>query len=165
MSTFCYPVLNASMTTPIKSSIQKKCPPAPKKYSEKNMVISNHIQILLNDMDASASEAFRIIRLMSDILKERAAPDEITAAAIVWLTRLSWAIEDFHEYKTRQLIANCDQSIIDSIHIFINLLHKLISLGISMINERFRENYFISRTIVSDVCSFGSCIKDTIHTL
>ena len=126
--------------------------------------VSDRSLSLQGELNDAAAEAFHAIRLISDILKVRAAPDESTTNAIVWLTRLSWAIEDCHEYKTRQLTTNCDETVMDSIP---NVLHHLRSLttGATCMMECFKQQCFIPRSFVIDACEFGSSIKDALYII
>lgn len=149
----------ASLTTPVKVAAPKECPPAPKK-----IVNAAQAQKLINEMDIITAEAFQVVHRMSDIIKERAARDDVTAGAIVWLTRLSWAIEDCREYKMRQLTTNCDETVIDSIPHFFHLLRILTADATCML-ERFQQQQFIPRSFVVIACSLGISIKDSLYNI
>lgn len=125
--------------------------------------LSDHIRSLQDKLDAAAAAAVHEICIISDILKVRAAPDENTAAAIAWLTCLTWAIIDCHEYKTRQLTTNCDEIVMDSIP---NVLHHLRTLttGAACMVERFKQHAAIPRPLVIVACEFGRSIKDMLYT-
>jgi hypothetical protein len=119
---------------------------------------------LQGKLDAYAAEAFHAIRLVSDILKVRAAPDETTANAIVWLTRLSWAIEDCREYKTRQLATNCDETVMDSIPKVLDHLRSLTTDATCMM-ERFKQHATIPHVCVMVACELGASIKDALYII
>jgi hypothetical protein len=152
------------MTTPVKSAAPKTCPPAPSKFSKEKAIIPHRVQALLDEIDVVSAAAFHIIHLMSDTLKERAAHDDLTAGAILWLTRLSWAIDDCREYKVRQLIVNCDETVMDSIPNFLRLLHVLTADAESIMG-RLCQQYTISRSLVVVACSLGISIKDVLNTV
>jgi hypothetical protein len=126
--------------------------------------VSDRSLSLQGELDAAAAEAFHAIRLVSDILKVRAAPDELTASAIVWLTRLSWAIEDCHEYKTRQLTINCDETVMDSIPKVLDHLRSLTT-GATCMLERLKQKCFIPRSFVVVTCELGASIKDALYII
>ena len=151
----------ASMSTPTKASIPLVCPPAPKKEI---MASSAHKQALLNELDDVMAETVYAIRSMSNRLKTRAAPDEVTAEAITWLTRLSWAVEDCYEYKTRQLTANCDETVTDSMPLVFQHFRTLAAEA-AAINEHIQQYHTIPRSIVLVMCTFCSSIKDALYII
>ena len=124
---------------------------------------SDRVRSLKGKLDAAAAAAVHEICMISDILKVRAAPDENTAAAIAWLNCLCWAIEDCHEYKMIQLITNCDETVIVSIH---NVLQHLrtLTIGASCMFERFTQHAAIPRPLVIVACEFGRSIKDMLNS-
>ena len=117
---------------------------------------------LMNELDAVANEAFHAVRYTRQFLKACAYPDEATIEAIVWFTRLSWAIQDCNEYKTRQLFTNCDDTVLDSIPIVIQYLRTLTA-ETRKIDERFRPYERIPRTLVDLARTFASEIKDKLY--
>ena len=148
----------ASMTTPTKSPAPKVCPPAPKKGA----VRSNPAQSLLAALDTATPEANYAIRNTILFLKATALPDELTAEAISWLTRVCWAIEDCYEYKKRQLTVNCDDAVMDSIPLVLQHFRTL-TVETRKLNERFRQHARIPRSLVKFACSFGADIKEELR--
>ena len=148
----------ASMTTPTKSSAPLVCPPAPKKVA----VRSDPAQSLLAALDTAAPEADYAVRNTILFLKTCADPDELTAEAISWLTRMCWAIEDCYEYKKRQLTVNCDNDVMDSIPLVLERLRTLTTES-KQLNERFRQHAHIPRSLVKFACSFGADIKEELR--
>jgi hypothetical protein len=148
----------ASMTTPTKSSAPLVCPPAPKKEA----VHSALAQSLVAALDAAAPEADYAVRNTILFLKACADPDELTAEAISWLTRVCWAIEDCYEYKKRQLTVNCDNDVTDSIPLVLDRLRTLTAES-RQLNERFRQHAHIPRSLVKFACSFGADIKEELR--
>ena len=126
--------------------------------------VSDRSLSLQGELDTTATEAFHAIRLISDILKVRAAPDETTANAIVWLTRLSWAIEDCREYKTRQLATNCDETVMDSIPKVLDHIRSLTTHATCMM-ERFKQQATIPHSLVVVACELGASIKDALYII
>lgn len=147
----------ASMTTPTKSSAPLVCPPAPKKEA-----VRADAQSLLAALDTVAPEADYAIRHTILFLSACADPDELTAEAISWLTRVCWAIEDCHEYKKRQLTVNCDQNVMDSIPLVLQYCRTLTT-ETRKLHERFRQYERIPRSLVKFACSFGADIKEELR--
>jgi len=149
----------ASMTTPIKPSAPKVCPPAPKKESVPSSTLA---QSLINELNAASTEAIYAIKYTRHFLKACAYPDELTAEAIVWLTRLCWAIEDCYEYKKRQLTVNCDNDVMDSIPLVLERFRTL-TVETRKLDEQFRPHFRIPRSLVKFTCSFGADIKEELR--
>ena len=146
------------MTTPTKSSAPLVCPPAPKKVA----VRSDPAQSLVAELDTAAPEADYAIRNTILFLKLAADPDELTAEAISWLTRMCWAIEDCYEYKKRQLTVNCDNDVMDSIPLVLERLRTL-AVESKQLTKRFRQHAHIPRSLVKFACSFGADIKEELR--
>ena len=121
-------------------------------------------QALLDELDTITAETVRSIRSMSDRLKTHAEPDELTAEAITWLTRLSWAVEDCYEYKTRQLTANCDETVTDSMPLVFQHFRTLTAEA-SALNVHIQQYHTIPRSIVHIMCAFGAPIKDALYII
>jgi len=151
----------ASMSTPIKAPAPLVCPPAPKKEV---LAISAYKQALMNELNTITAETVSAIRSMSDRLKAHADPDELTAEALTWLTRLSWAVEDCYEYKTRQLTANCDERVTDSLPVVFQHFRALTAEAYA-INVHIQQYHTIPRSLVDVICTFGSSIKDALYII
>ena len=149
----------ASMTTPTKAPAPKVCPPAPKKELAVSMFPT---QSLINELNAASTEAIYAIKYTRHFLKVCAYADELTAEAIVWLTRVCWAIEDCYEYKKRQLTVNCDKNVVDSIPLVLQHFHTL-TVETRKLDERFRQHERIPRSLVKFTCSFGADIKEALR--
>jgi hypothetical protein len=147
------------MTTPTKPSAPKVCPPAPKKESVPSSTLA---QSLINELNAASTEAIYAIKYTRHFLKACAYPDELTAEAIVWLTRLCWAIEDCYEYKKRQLTVNCDKDVMDSIPLVLQHFRTL-TVETRKLDEQFRPHFRIPRSLVKFTCSFGADIKEELR--
>jgi len=148
----------ASMSTPTKAPAPRVCPPAPKK------AVMASPKALLDELDMVTAHAINAIRSMSDHLKARGEPDELTAEAITWLTCLSWAVEDCYEYKTRQLTVNCDETVTNSLPIVFQHFRALTAEAAAM-NERIQQHQTVPRSLMRAVCSFGSTIKDALYII
>ena len=123
---------------------------------------SHDVSAVVQEMNAVAADTFKMVRLLHDIVKERADPDEITAEALVWLTRLTWAVEDCREFKMRQLMENYDEDVAQSIPPFLGLLRALTA----EINEAiayFRMHPHISRSLVLHATTIGSSIRASFY--
>ena len=149
----------AAMTTPTKLAAPKVCPPAPKKGPAVSVTLP---QSLLAELDSAAPEADYAIRNTILFLKAVAEPDELTAEAISWLTRLCWAIEDCYEYKKRQLTFNCDNAVTDSIPLVLQHFRTLTT-ETRKLDEQFRLHFRIPRSLVKFTCSFGADIKEELR--
>jgi hypothetical protein len=125
--------------------------------------VSNEVpHAVLQEMNAVTADTFKMIRLLHDTVKERADPDDITAEALVWLKRLSWAVEDCHEFKTRQLTENYDEDVLLSVPPFLGLLRTLAA----EINEAiayFRMHPHLSRSLVLHATTIGSSIRASFY--
>jgi len=117
---------------------------------------------LMNELGEAATEAIYAIRYTRHFLNVYAYPDEETAEAIVWLTRLCWAVQDCHEYKLRQLFANCDDTVMDSIPIVLRHFRTLTAKA-RMMAKVFRQYERIPPSLVKSVCTFGADIKDALY--
>ena len=148
----------ASMITPTKAPAPLVCPPAPKK----EVVASS--RALMDELNTVTAHAMHAIRSMSDHLKVRGEPDELTAEALTWLTRLSWAVEDCYEYKMRQLTANCDERVTNSLPIVFEHFRALTA-DAAAINERIQQHQTVPRSIMRIVCAFGTTIKDALYII
>jgi hypothetical protein len=141
--------MNASMNASMNSSHDVSAAPT----------VSNAV---LQEMNAVTADTFKMIRLLHDTVKERADPDDITAEALVWLKRLSWAVEDCHEFKTRQLTENYDEDVLLSVPPFLGLLRALTA----EINEAiayFRMHPHLSRSLVLHATTIGSSIRASFY--
>jgi hypothetical protein len=147
------------MTTPTKPSAPKVCPPPPKKEPVPSSTLA---QSLLDELKSVATEADYAIRNTILFLKACADPDELTAEAISWLTRVCWAIEDCYEYKKRQLTVNYDKNVTDSIPLVLQHFRTLTT-ETRKLNERFRLHERIPRSLVKFTCSFGADIKEELR--
>ena len=98
----------------------------------------------MQKMNMITADTFKTIHQLHDIIKERGQPDEITADALVWITRLSWAVEDCYEDTTKQLIDNCDDAVQKS---FLQLLHTLLA-EINTIIQRCQSHRHIPRSLI-----------------
>jgi len=154
----------ASMSTPTKAPAPLVCPPAPKKEIAPNMASSAYKQALMDELVTITAETVDTIRSMSAHLEVRGEPDELTAEAITWLTRLVWAVEDCYEYKMRQLTANCDERVTDSLPIVFQHFRTLTVEGAAM-NERIKQHFTVPRSIMRIICAFGSTIKDALYII
>ncbi len=122
---------------------------------------SKYAKYLLSSINTFASKACLAIRRMIELLKERAAPDELTAEAIVWLTRLSWAVEDCHEHKTRQLTANYDETFKKTVLRALTFFEVITSDASSMV-KHLEQQRVISRSLVKYISKFESTIMNAL---
>jgi hypothetical protein len=118
----------------------------------------------MDELNTVTAHAMHAIRSMSDHLKVRGEPDELTAEAITWLTRLSWAVGDCYEYKTLQLTANCDERVTDSLPSVFQHFRTLTAEAAAM-NERIQQHQTVPRSLVRVICTFGSSIKDALYII
>jgi hypothetical protein len=128
------------------------------------MATSEQRQALLDELNTITAETVDIIHSMSAHLEVRGEPDELTAEALTWLTRLSWAVEDCYEYKTRQLTANCDETVTDSMPLVFQHFRTLTVEGAAM-NERIKQYFTVPRSIMRIICTFGASIKDALYII
>lgn len=127
-----------------------------------NMTREDRKTSLMEELGAASTEAIYALRYTRHFLKACALPDGETAEAIVWLNRLCWAVQDCHEYKLRQLVDNCDDTVMDSIPVVLRHIRTLTAEARKM-DEVFRQHERIPRALVKAVCSFGVDIKDALY--
>jgi hypothetical protein len=144
-------------STPVKASQLRECPPAPVKVER-----TAELRAMMDEMVQAAVLTFQAIRRIRDIVKEHAEPDELTAAALVSLTRASWAVEDAFELKMRQPILNGDEIALRSVPNFIALL-RAVTVEANKDADVFQQYRVLPRSLVIAVQTIGTTIKSAFY--
>jgi len=120
-------------------------------------------QPMFRDMDEAGARTSAAIRHMMNLLTIRADPDELTADALVSLTRSIWAIEDAIELKMKQNILKGDMIAVESVPAIIALLvavEEELNRDITVFS-RYRH---IPRSLVIAAQSIGTTIKSSFYS-
>lgn len=99
---------------------------------------------------------------MESLIKQRAAPDEITSAALVWLSRLRWAVEDGYEFKTRRMASNPAEDAQQTMTPFLTLLEALTT-EIKQALVTLQPHETIPRYVMEDITLMGSHLQPQFY--
>jgi hypothetical protein len=145
-------------STPVKASQLRECPPAPVKVER-----TAELRAMMDEMVQAAVLTFQAIRRIRDIVKEHAEPDELTAAALVSLTRASWAVEDAFELKMRQPILNGDEIALRSVPNFIALL-RAVTVEANKDADVFQQYRVLPRSLTIAAQTIGTTITSAFYS-
>ena len=150
-------VMNAP-STPVKASQLRECPPAPVKVER-----TAELRAMMDEIVQATVLTFQAIRRIRDIVKERANPDEYTAAALASLTCASWAVEDAFELKMRQPILNGDEIALRSVPNFIALL-RAVTLEANKDADVFEQYHILPRSLTIAAQTIGTTIISAFYS-
>lgn len=105
---------------------------------------------------------FAAFAQLESLVKQRAAPDEITSAALVWLSRLRWAVEDAYEFKTRQMVMNPAEEAQLMLGPFLTLLEALTT-EIKQALVTLQSHETIPRSAMEDITLMGSHLQPQFY--
>ena len=144
-------------STPVKSSQKRVCPYAP----SKNSSIAD-FQDVFREMDVAAAATGKAILAIKDIATTRGDHDELSAEALVSLTRALWSIEDALEIKMRLAILRGDKNALESVPNFIARL-KGVEEECYKDLASFRLHNEIPRSIMIAICTIGTTIRSSFY--
>lgn len=144
-------------STPVKGSHKKACPYAP----SKNSSIAD-FQDVFREMDVAAAATSKAILAIKDIATARGDHDELSAEALVSLTRAVWSIEDSLEIKMRLAILRGDKNALESVPNFITRL-KDVEKECYKDLATFRLYNKIPRSIMIAICTIGTTIRSSFY--
>lgn len=127
------------------------------KYAEKHPPVNASTVNVLKEMYEIAMEAFTAVRHVHTLVKERGTSDEGTAKALVSLMQVSWAIEDAHEFKTRQLMGDKVEQTLAGHSAFMEHLRTLTKEANDMIIV-FSQHQVLSPSLVLTALYLGTQI-------
>lgn len=106
--------------------------------------------------------AFAAFAQMETLVKQHGAPDEITSAALVWIARLRWAVEDAYEFKTRQMAMNPAEQAQPMLGSFLTLLEALTA----EVNQKLvtlQTQNTISPSLMESVAHVGESLQPQFY--
>lgn len=132
-------------------------------YDAKHPLASVFTVDALNEMYEVAMEAFTAVWRVQTLVKERAPSDEGTRAAIASLIQVSWAIEDAHEFKTRQLMGDKGEQALTGHNDFMEQLRILTKEAKDMAAV-FSQHATFSPSLVRTALHLGTDAVKTFYT-
>jgi hypothetical protein len=117
----------------------------------------------LSEMYEIAMEAFAAVNRVHTLIKERAPSDEGSRAAIASVIQVSWAIEDAHEFKTRQLMGDKVEQAMAGHNAFMQDLRTLTKEAEDMANV-FSQHATLSSSLVRTATHLGTNAVKTFYT-
>ena len=145
-------------STPVKESRCKACPYAP----SKNTAVADFHDIF-QEMDVAAAATYKAILAIKNLIITRGDHDELSAEALVSLTRATWAIDDALELKMRAAILHGDKIALASVPNFIALL-QAIEKECDKDVAVFRQFNKIPRSIMIAIQTIGTTIRNSFYS-
>lgn len=145
-------------STPVKSSRSKLCPNAP----SKNVAI-NDFHDIFQEMDVALAAACKAVVAIKDMVIARGDHDELSAEALVSLTRAMWAMEDALELKMRAPIIHGDKVALESVPNFIAQLKDVV-MKCGVYVENFSQYKKLPRSNMIAVCTIGTNIRSSFYS-
>lgn len=115
----------------------------------------------LNEMYEVAMEAFTAVHRVHMLIKERATFEE-SRTAIASLIQVIWAIEDSHEFKTRQLMGDKGEQALLGHNAFMEQLRTLTKEA-EDIAAVFSQHVTLSASLVSTAKNLGTDVVKTFY--
>lgn len=81
----------------------------------------------LNEITQATEDCNAVLIRLQSIILARADQGEVTSTVLSSIQKVSWGIQDAHEFKTRQILVNCDENVLNSIPGFITFVRTLTS--------------------------------------
>lgn len=132
-------------------------------YDAKHPPASTTTVDALKEMYEVAMEAFTAVRRVHTLVNERATSDEGTRDAIVSLIQVSYAIEDAHEFKTRQMMGDKGEQALAGHSAFMEDLRTLTKEADDMFTI-FSQHMTLSPSLVLTASHLGTNIVPTFYT-
>ena len=105
---------------------------------------------------------FSALTQVESLVKQRGAPDEITSAALVWIARLRWAVDDAYEFKTRQMAMNPAEEARLMLGPFLTLLQALTT-EIKQAIITLESHETIPRSVMEDITLMGNHLQPQFY--
>jgi hypothetical protein len=105
---------------------------------------------------------FAAFAQLESLVKQRGAPDEITSAALVWIARLRWAVEDAYEFKTRRMAMNPAEEAQTMLGPFLTLLEALTT-EIKQMLAILETHNTISPSLMESVGNVGKSLQPQFY--
>ena len=117
----------------------------------------------LNEMYEVAMEAFTAVHHVHTLVKEHTISHEETRDAIASLMQVLWAIEDAHEFKTRQLMGDKVEQAMAGHSAFMKDLRTLTKEA-EDIATVFSQHQVLSPSLIRSATNLGTDIVPTFYT-
>lgn len=132
-------------------------------WRAKHAPVSTTAVDTLKEMYEVAMQAYTAVHRVHTLVKERATSDEGTAAAIASLIQVSWAIEDAHEFKTRQLMGDKREQALLGHGAFMEHL-RILAKEADDIATVFSQHVTLSPSLVLTAANLGTDIVPIFYT-
>lgn len=132
-------------------------------YDAKHPPASTTTVDALKEMYEVAMEAYTAVHRIHTLIKERATFEEETRAAIASLIQVSWAIEDAHEFKTRQMMGDKGEQALAGHSAFMEDLRTLTKEA-DDIATVFSQHVTLSSSLVLSAMHLGTNAVKTFYT-
>jgi hypothetical protein len=116
----------------------------------------------LNEMYEVAMEAFTAVRRVHTLINERGTSEEKTQTAIASVIQVIWAIEDAHEFKTRQLMGDKGEQVLAGHSAFMEQLRTLTKEAEDMAAV-FSQHATLSPSLLSTASNLGTDVVKTFY--
>ena len=116
----------------------------------------------LNEMYEVAMEAFTAVHRVHTLIKERATFEEKTQTAIASVIQVIWAIEDAHEFKTRQLMGDKGEQVLAGHAAFMEQLRTLTKEAEDMATI-FSQHVTLSPSLLLTASNLGTDVVKTFY--
>lgn len=116
----------------------------------------------LNEMYEVAMEAFTAVHRVHTLIKERATFEEKTQTAIASVIQVIWAIEDAHEFKTRQLMGDKGEQVLAGHSAFMEQLRTLTKEAEDMATV-FSQHVTLSPSLLLSASNLGTDVVKTFY--
>jgi hypothetical protein len=125
------------------------------KYVAKHPPVNTSTVDALKEMYEVAMEAYTAVWRVHTLVKERAPSDDGTRTAIASLIQVSWAIEDAHEFKTRQMMGDKGEQALTGHNDFMEQLRTLTKEAEDM-DAVFSQHATLSPSLVRTALHLGT---------
>jgi hypothetical protein len=132
------------------------------KYNENHPPVSVSTVDALKEMYEVAMEAFTAVRHVHTLIKERGTSGEETRDAIASVIQVSWAIEDAHEFKTRQMMGDKGEQALTGHSAFMQDLRTLTKEAEDMAAV-FSQHQVLSSSLLLTALNLGSDVVRTFY--
>ena len=132
-------------------------------YDAKHPPASTTTVDALKEMYEVAMEAFTAVHRIHTLIKERATFEEETRTTIASLRQVLWAIEDAHEFKTRQMMGDKGEQALAGHSAFMEDLRTLTKEAVEIATV-FSQHMTLSPSLVLTASHLGTNIVPTFYT-
>jgi hypothetical protein len=132
------------------------------KYAAKHPPASASTVDALKEMYEVAMEAYTAVWRVHTLVKERAPSDEESRDAIASVIQVSWAIEDAHEFKTRQMMGDKGDQVLAGHAAFMEQLRTLTKEAEDMA-AIFSQHVTLSPSLLLSASNLGTDAMKTFY--